>query len=142
VKPRARLDPIELGLPHREPFLFLDAIVERVPGESAVGEKTFAATDPMFLGHFPGNPIVPGVILLEALAQTAGLAVATGGDLLYLTAIKAVKFPKPCFPGELITLSATRAGGMTSLVRCDVIARVGERVVAEGTIVLAGGTRS
>ena len=142
MTPDGRLDPVELGLPHREPFLFVDAIIERVPGERAVGEKTFSPDDPMFRGHFPGNPIVPGVVLLEALAQTAGLAVATSGDLLYLTAIKGVKFPKACFPGEVITLTATRAGGMTSLVRCDVVARVGDRVVAEGTIVLAGGTRA
>jgi len=142
VTQTGRLDPIDLGLPHRDPFLFIDAVVELVPGERAVGEKKFAADDLMFRGHFPGNPLVPGVILVEALAQTAGIAVGTPGESLYLTAIKAVKFPAPCSPGETITLVAAKAGSVGGLIQCNVIARVGERVVAEGTIVLAGVKRA
>jgi len=132
-----RLDPVELGLPHRDPFLFVDAILELIPGESATGQKTFAAGDPIFEGHFPGNPIIPGVILVEALAQTAGLAVAKPGERLLLSAIRGMKFPASCGPEEVITLKASKAGGVAGLVQCEVSARVGERVVAQGSIVLS-----
>ncbi len=138
MTPDGRLDPVELGLPHREPFLFVDAITELAEGERAVGEKTFHADDPVFRGHFPGQPMVPGVLLAEALAQTAGLAIgATGGRMLYLTAIRNMKFPASCVPGERIVLTATRTGGVGELIQCDVTARVGDRLVAEGSIVLS-----
>ena len=139
---KGRLDPLQLGLPHREPFLFVESIVELVRGELAIGEKTFAATDPIFRGHFPGDPVVPGVILVEALAQTAGIAVGISGERLLLTAIKAMKFPKSCRPDETITLAAVKAGSVGGLIQCDVIARVDDHVVAEGTIVLAASRRS
>jgi len=130
-------DPLALGLPHREPFIFVEAITEHVPGESAVGTKTFAPDDPMFRGHFPGDPLVPGVILTEALAQVGGIAVGDPGRGLRLAAIKAMKFPGSARPGDLIELRATKSGGMAGLVQCTVEARVGDRVVAEGVIVLA-----
>lgn len=72
-------DPIDYGLPHREPFIFIDAVIEAQPGVKAVCAKTFKADEPFFRGHFPGDPIVPGVILTEALAQTAGIAAGGGG---------------------------------------------------------------
>lgn len=130
-------DPLALGLPHREPFVFVEAITEHVPGERAVGRKTFAPDEPMFRGHFPGDPLVPGVILTEALAQVAGIAVGDAGRGLRLAAIKAMKFPGSARPGELIELRAAKSGGMAGLVQCAVEARVGDRVVAEGVIVLA-----
>jgi 3-hydroxyacyl-[acyl-carrier-protein] dehydratase len=131
------LDPAALGLPHREPFVFVDAILERTPGERAVGRKAFPAADPMFRGHFPGDPIVPGVILTEALAQTAGVAVGTPGQSLRLAAIRSMKFPDAARPGEEILLSARKIAAVGGLVQCAVEARVGGRLVAEGVIVLA-----
>ena len=129
-------DPTASGLPHRHPFLFVDSVVQIVPGESATAEKTFAAEDAMFAGHFPGNPVVPGVILTEALAQTAGIAVAREGDMLYLAAIKGMKFPRKCRPGETIVLRALKRSTIGGLTQCEVIATVSDRVVAEGTLVL------
>ena len=73
-------DPIGHGLPHREPFVFVERVVECAPGGRAVCVKTFAEGEPFFRGHFPGNPIVPGVILTEALAQTAGIAAGGAGE--------------------------------------------------------------
>lgn len=133
----APLDPIALGLPHREPFIFVDAVTELVPGERATAAKTFAASEPMFRGHFPGDPIVPGVILTEALAQLAGIVSGKAGRALRLAAIKSMKFPSAARPDEEITLSAKFVGAVGGLVQCAVEARVGDRTVADGVIVLA-----
>lgn len=130
------MDPIVLGLPHREPFVFVDMVTERAEGESAVGVKTFATSDPVFRGHFPGDPLVPGVLLVEALAQVAGIAAGQPG--LRLAAIKAMKFPAGARPDEVIVLRAAKAGAVGGLWQFGVEARIGERVVAEGVIVLAG----
>jgi 3-hydroxyacyl-[acyl-carrier-protein] dehydratase len=130
-------DPLALGLPHREPFVFVEEIVEHRPGESALGRKTFSPDEPMFRGHFPGDPLVPGVILTEALAQVAGIAASSQDHALRLAAIKAMKFPAPARPGETIELRAIKTGALAGLVQCAVEARVGAQVVAEGVIVLA-----
>jgi 3-hydroxyacyl-[acyl-carrier-protein] dehydratase len=128
------LDPISLGLPHREPFVFVDAVTELAAGERARGVRTFAADDAIFRGHFPGDPIVPGVLLVEALAQLAGIA--AGGEGLRLAAIRAMKFPAAARPGEKIELRAVKLGAVGGLWQFGVEARVAERVVAEGVIVL------
>ena len=133
------LDPAVLGLPHREPFIFVDALVVHTPGVEAVARKTFAVDDPMFRGHFPGNPIVPGVILTEALAQTAGIACAVPGSgrSLRLSAIKGMKFFGAVRPGEPIELTAKRVGGLNGLWQCEVCATVEGRKVAEGMVILS-----
>ena len=133
----SELDPIALGLPHREPFIFVDSVTDLVPGKRATGCKIFPASDSMFRGHFPGSPIVPGVILTEALAQLAGIVAGKPGRALRLAAIKSMKFPSAATPDESITLMATLAGAVGGLVQCSVEARVGDRLVAEGIIVLA-----
>jgi len=128
-------DPTVYGLPHREPFLFLDGVIHQMPGREAAAEKTFASGDPMFSGHFPGNPIVPGVILTEALAQVAGIAGASDKGFL-LSAIRSMKFPSPARPGEKIHLQARKSGALGGLHQFLVSADVGGRIVAEGQIVL------
>ena len=128
-------DPANFGLPHRKPFLFVDRVTAHVPGTEAEGEVTFAREAPMFSGHFPGNPIVPGVILTEALAQMAGIAGSSGNGFL-LSAIRAMKFPSPARPGEKILLRAEKIGSLGGLFQFSVSADVGGRVVAEGQIVL------
>lgn len=128
-------DPVTLGLPHRKPFLFVDRVTEHVPGTEATGEVTFAMDDPMFAGHFPGNPIVPGVILTEALAQVAGIAGSSENGFL-LSSIRAMKFPSPAMPGEKILLRATKAGSLGGLHQFSVNAEVDGRIVAEGQVVL------
>jgi len=133
-------DPIALGLPHREPFIFVDAVVELTPGVRAVGRKVFAADDPVFRGHFPGDPIVPGVLLTEALAQLAGIVVGQPGGAggMRLAAIKGMKFPGAAKPEEVIELHAAKAGNVGELWQFSVEARVGERLVADGVVILAG----
>ena len=128
-------DPLALGLPHREPFVFVDEITAHTPGESATGRKTFPADTPFFRGHFPDDPLVPGVILAEALAQVAGIAAGQAG--MRLAALKAMKFPSAARPGEVLALDARKVGAVGGLWQFAVEARVGGRVVAEGVIVLA-----
>lgn len=132
------MSPDTLGLPHREPFVFVDSVADLEPGTSAVCEKTFSPDDPMFRGHFPGNPIVPGVILTEALAQTAGIAGASGSQRQFLlSAIRGMKFPAAARPGQPLTLTARKTGAMGGLWMFEVRATTPEGVVAEGQIVLS-----
>lgn len=132
-------DPIVHGLPHREPFVFVQKVVELTPGLSALCESCFPAATPFFAGHFPGQPIVPGVILTEALAQTAGLAAGEPGRArsFFLTAIRQMKFLVAVRPDETIRLRASKTFEVGGLLQFAVSAEVGERVAAEGTIVLS-----
>jgi 3-hydroxyacyl-[acyl-carrier-protein] dehydratase len=130
-------DPIAYGLPHREPFIFIETVREIRPGESAVCEKIFAPEEPFFRGHFPGDPLVPGVILTEALAQTAGIAGGEEGRGFRLTAIKGMKFLRAVRPGDRLILSARKIASVGGLWQFDVAASVGEEKVAEGVIVLS-----
>lgn len=131
------LDPVALGLPHREPFIFIDEVVSLEPGESALGRKTFPAEEPFFRGHFPGDPLVPGVILTEALAQTAGIAAGQPGRAFRLTAIRGMKFPGAARPQETIELSARKVAVVGGLWQFETEARIGDRTVASGVIVLS-----
>ncbi len=126
-----------LGLPHRDPFRFVDCVIAHEPGLAATATRRFPADDPIFCGHFPGQPLVPGVLLAEALAQTAGIAAARSGRPLLLTAIRGMKFPASAFPEETITLNARKITQAGLLWQFETVAQVGERVVAEGQIVLS-----
>jgi 3-hydroxyacyl-[acyl-carrier-protein] dehydratase len=130
-------DPQSFGLPHREPFIFVDKVLSTAAGEAQC-LKVFSSGDPMFRGHFPGNPIVPAVILTEALAQTAGIAGSWGSKRRHflLSAIRSMKFPAAARPEEPVILSATKAGEFSGLWIFDVRADVETRVVAAGQIVL------
>ena len=130
-------DPIACGLPHREPFIFIDSVVQVQPGESAVCEKSFPPEEPFFRGHFPGNPLVPGVIIAEALAQTAGIAAGQPGRSFHLTAIKGMKFLRPVKPSEVLSLHARKIAAIGPLWQFEVTARVGSDAVADGVVVLS-----
>ena len=134
-------DPAAFGLPHREPFIFVGAVVEIQPGESASCEKTFAPEEPFFRGHFPGDPLVPGVIITEALAQTAGLAAGQPGRGFRLAAIKGMKFLRPVRPGDRIELTARKVAAVGGLWQFEVRASVGGEAVAAGVIVLSETVR-
>ncbi len=137
---RAPLAP--RGLPHREPFVFVREIVTIEPGKSAQCKTWFRVDDPMFAGHFPGNPLVPGVILTEALAQTAGIAAASGypetdTPLFLLSAIRNMKFLRAVRPAEEVELQANKLTEMGELMQFSVAALTAGEVVAQGQIVLS-----
>ncbi len=132
------MDPLLLGLPHRDPFRFVDEVLEIEPGISARGRKTFSGEEAFFAGHFPGHPIVPGVILTEALAQLAGIVGAStgSGGTFLLSAVRLMKFLRSARPREAIELHAATAGQLGDLLRFEVSARVGDLAVAQGEIML------
>jgi len=137
-------EEIRRALPHREPFLFVQRVLGR-DADRITAATTFSPAMPFFAGHFPGNPIVPGVILLEALAQTAGLAMAASAEgngeppapAGVLAQVRAARFRQAARPGEEITLEAERVRslGGVHLFRCT--ARVGERLLVEAELTLA-----
>lgn len=136
-----------LGLPHRPPFVFVRELIKCEPGISAEAATSFAANDPMFAGHFPDNPLVPGVILTEALAQTAGIAAASGypedaKPLFLLSAIRSMKFLRAVRPEEQIDLRAEKLAQVDDLVQFKVEASVKGVRVAEGQLVLSVATHS
>ena len=131
------MNPVELGLPHREPFIFVDEVVELVPGQSARGVKVFPPEAPFFQGHFPGEPLVPGVLLTEALAQVAGIAVGEPGVALRLTAIKSMKFLRPVRPSETVELVAKKMAAAGGLYQFAVTASVNGTPCADGSVVLS-----
>ncbi len=101
-------------LPHRYPFLLVDRIVEARGDEYGVGIKNVTINEPQFMGHFPGSPVMPGVLLIEAMAQTAGaLCVASQlsdakPSIVYMMTIDKAKFRKPVAPGDQVRLHMTR----------------------------------
>lgn len=136
----APLDPQTLGLPHRAPFVFVRELVGCVPGISAECVTWFGADDPMFAGHFPGNPLVPGVILIEALAQTAGIAAASATPdsqpMFLLSAVRSMKFLRAVRPAEKVRLFAQKAAEIGGLWQFSTTALVDAATVAEGQLIL------
>ena len=132
------------GLPHRPPFVFVREVVRCEPGLAAECATWFAADDPMFAGHFPGDPLVPGVIITEALAQTAGIAAAStsvtslsdAGPRYLLSAIRQMKFLKAVRPDERIILKARKEGEADRLLQFRVEAVVNGETAASGQLVL------
>lgn len=128
-------------IPHRYPFLLVDKIIEVEPGKKAVGIKNVTANEPFFQGHFPGNPIMPGVLIVEALAQTAGIAVAVleenKGKLGVFAAIEAMKIKRQVVPGDTLKLEAEILLAKMGVVKAKVTASVDGQIAAEGEIKFA-----
>src|SRR4051794_22259611 len=97
-------------IPHRYPFLMIDKLVEVLPGDSAVGVKNVTVNEPFFQGHFPNHPVMPGVLIVEAMAQTAAVIVVASlggsaeGKLVYFMSIDSARFRKPVGPGDQLRL--------------------------------------
>ena len=139
--PVLEIDAIKEILPHRYPFLLVDRILELEPGKRAVGIKNVTANEPFFQGHFPQRAIMPGVLIIEAMAQVGGIMILCveehRGKLAYLGTVDGVKFRRPVVPGDTLTMETEvlRIRGNMGRVRCA--ARVGEQSVAEAEIMFA-----
>ena len=124
-------------IPHRYPFLLIDRVVDIVAGESAIGIKNVSINEGYFQGHFPRDPVMPGVLIIEAMAQTAAVLVvytlgaAFEGKLVYFMTIDSARFRRPVFPGDQIHVhvSKERQRGMVWRFRGE--AKVDDQVVAE-----------
>lgn len=126
-------------IPHRYPFLLVDKIVDIVKGESAVGEKGVTVSEPHFQGHFPKRPIMPGVLIVEAMAQTAGVLVVHSlgeeaiNKLVYFMTIDNARFRKPVVPGDMLRIHVTRKQNRGAVWKFEGKAMVGGTLVAEAT---------
>ena len=132
---------IQKIIPHRYPFLLVDKILEVEPGKKAIGIKNVSANEPFFQGHFPGNPIMPGVLIVEALAQTAcvaGLLMEENkGKLGVFTGFEKKKFRKQVVPGDTLRLEAEFIALKMGMGKVKVLATVDGQVACEGEIKFA-----
>lgn len=119
-------------IPHRQPFLLIDKIEELVPGERAVGYKNVSYNEPYFAGHFPGEPVMPGVLQIEALAQTGAMAILSmeenKGRTVYFGGINSAKFKQKVVPGDVLKLE------------CEIIRRKGPIGIGSAKATVDGKT--
>jgi len=127
------------ALPHRYPFLLIDKIIDIDGDNSAVGIKNVTINEPFFTGHFPGNPIMPGVLIIEAMAQTAGAIslFARGAEnpgVVYFLTIDKAKFRKPVIPGDQLRLCVRKLKQRANISRFECYAEVDGVRVAEAEV--------
>ena len=133
-----RIGEILKLLPHRYPFLLVDKLKNVVPGESGIGIKNVTMNEPFFEGHFPENPVMPGVLQIEAMAQTAGIIVLTAfpeeersGNSVYFMTVDEVKFRKPILPGDVIEFTVKKEQAVRNVFKFRGEARVDGKLVSQ-----------
>jgi 3-hydroxyacyl-[acyl-carrier-protein] dehydratase len=133
------IDAILTALPHRYPFLMIDRIIEIDGDNSAIGIKNVSVNEPMFQGHFPGNPVFPGVLIIEGMAQTCGaIAIAadktTGRHIVYMVTVDKCKFRKPARPGDVIEYHIKKIRRRSAMGWYEARAMVGTTLIAEAEV--------
>lgn len=128
-------------IPHRYPFLLVDQILELEPGKRAVGIKNVTANEPQFTGHFPGNPIFPGVLQVEALAQVGAVAMLSlpenKSKLALFAGIDEVRFKRPVVPGDTLRLEVEILTMRRGIGKGNATAYIGDQVVCSGVLTFA-----
>lgn len=124
-------------IPHRYPFLMIDRVKDIVPDHQAVGIKNVTVAEPHFQGHFPNHPIMPGVLIIEAMAQTSAVLVVqtlgeeAEGKLVYFMGVDNAKFRKPVTPGDVLEITVTKQRSRRNVYKFEGVAKVGETVMAQ-----------
>ncbi len=132
------VEAIQKILPHRYPFLLVDRILELEPDHRAVGLKNVTANEPFFAGHFPGRPVMPGVLIVEALAQTAGVLMGDESGLIPMfMGIDKARFRRPVTPGDQLRLEVEVLRRRRNVWRVAGRAFVGEQLAAEAEMMAA-----
>jgi len=131
------------ALPHGPEFRFIDRLLNLEPGKSAVGEYLVRDDEPFLRGHFPGEPLFPGVLLIEAAAQLAGIVAQCDPQIpslsgLKLTALRNIKIVGSAKPGQVIRIEARITGRLDNLVQAEVNAYLQEEMLMQGTVALSG----
>ena len=125
------------AIPHRYPFLLIDRIVDLIHGESATGIKNVSVNEPFFAGHFPNHPVMPGVLIIESMAQTSAALVVTtlgpdaAGKVVYFMSIDGAKFRRPVMPGDQLHVEVTRKQRRGPVWKFQGVAKVDGAIVAE-----------
>ena len=125
------------AIPHRYPFLMIDRMVDVVPDQSATGIKNVSANEGFFQGHFPGHPVMPGVLIIESMAQTAAVLVVhtlgpdAAGKVVYFMTISSAKFRRPVVPGDQLRIEVTKMRSRGNVWKFNGVARVDGVSVAE-----------
>jgi 3-hydroxyacyl-[acyl-carrier-protein] dehydratase len=137
---------IQKRLPHRYPFLLVDRVLECRPGESIRALKNVTYNEPFFPGHFPGRPVMPGVIIIEALAQASGILCFVTANVFpnenthfYFVGIDNARFRKPVAPGDQLILTSQLQRSLKGIWRFSTVALVEEQEVAHADMMLAPG---
>ena len=132
---------IEQILPHRDPFLLIDEVLELEPGRRVVARREVRAEDPWFAGHFPGRPVMPGVLIVEAMAQTGAVAVLVEeenrGKIAFFAGIDDCRFKRVVEPGDELTLTCEIDTVRGPIGRGKATAHVGDELAARGTLTFA-----
>jgi 3-hydroxyacyl-[acyl-carrier-protein] dehydratase len=127
------------AIPHRYPFLLIDRVVDLVPNVSAIGIKNVSVNESFFAGHFPNHPVMPGVLIIEAMAQTAAILVVetlgpdAAGRVVYFMSVEGAKFRRPVIPGDQLRIHCTKERNRGSVWKFSAVARVDGVSVAEAT---------
>lgn len=135
------VEEIQAILPHRYPFLLVDRILELEPGKRAVGLKNVTVNEGFFEGHFPGHAVMPGVLVLEAMAQVGGVLLLSmtgnAGKLAYFGGMDKVRFRKPVIPGDALITEVELLRNRGGVGKVRVSGRVNRQIVAEGEFIFA-----
>jgi 3-hydroxyacyl-[acyl-carrier-protein] dehydratase len=124
-------------IPHRPPFLMIDKVVDVVANERATGVKNVSINENYFQGHFPARPVMPGVLIIEAMAQTAAVLVVhtlgreSEGKLVYFMSVDGARFRRPVFPGDRLDVHVTKQRNRGNVWKFEGQAKVGDNVMAE-----------
>jgi 3-hydroxyacyl-[acyl-carrier-protein] dehydratase len=127
------------AIPHRYPFLLIDRMVEMKLGESAIGIKNVSINEPFFQGHFPSHPVMPGVLIIEAMAQSAAVLVvetlgpSAHGKIVYFMSIENAKFRRPVVPGDQLRIHINKDRQRGAVWKFNAVARVDGAAVAEAS---------